>query len=87
MKNVTFGRVLSICFIVAIILTVINSHTLRNSLIHSAIFAILGITLFIIPVYPAFLENRYDKERCVVIERGIAIAVIVPIARITLDTK
>lgn len=66
MKNVTFGRVLSICFIVAIILTVINSHTLRNSLIHSAIFPILGISLFIIPVYPAFLENRYDKERCVV---------------------
>lgn len=77
MKNITFGRVLSIWFFCAVILTILNSLTLRSSMVHSIIFALLGCALLIYPVYPIALENNYSKERCIVIIRGIAMAEIV----------
>ena len=77
MKKITFNKILSTWFILAIVLTLINSLTLKSSIMHSAIFALLGIVLFINPVYPLTLENKYSPQRCIVIVRGIAVAEII----------
>lgn len=77
MTKITFNKILSTWFIIAIVLTLINSLTLKSTIMHSVIFALLGIVLFINPVYPLTLENKYSPKRCIVIVRGIAAAEVI----------
>lgn len=77
MKNLTFGKVLSRYFVAVIVLGLINMFTLKSSVAYSFILSLLGIVLLIYPVYPNSLENKYDKNKCKVIIRGIAIAEII----------
>ena len=77
MKKASFGRILCIWFFVAFVLLVINGFTLKNSIIHSAILASLGIILLVYPTYPVSLENKYDSKNCRLITRIIAIVEII----------
>lgn len=77
MKKMSFGRVLSTWFFVAVFLLVINGFMLKNTIIHSAILASLGIIFLIYPAYPASLENKYDSNKCKLIMRIIGAAEII----------
>lgn len=77
MKKLSFSKVLSGWFVIALISFVVNSFTLKSSMIHSVVLALLGIVLFVYPVYPNSLENRYDEKKCKVIIRVIAVIEII----------
>ena len=77
MKRMTFAKILVNWFVVALILFLINSFTLRSSFFHSVILALLGVTLLIYPVYPKTLELTYDAGKCRRIVRIIAVIQIV----------
>lgn len=77
MKIISFGRILSIWFFVAVVLLIINSFTLKSSIMHSVILASLGIILLIYPVYPTSLENKYSSQRCKLIVRIVAVVEII----------
>lgn len=77
MKKITFAKVLTVWFFLAVILNLLNGYFVKSSLLYSSIMALLGVFLLIYPVYPNALKNRYDEKRCKVIVRGIALAQIV----------
>ena len=76
MKKISFGRILSIWFFVAFAFLVLNGFTLKSSVMHSVILASLGIILLVYPVYPASLENKYDRDKCKLFTRIIAVVEI-----------
>lgn len=77
MKKLTFGKVSSGYFVAVIVLGLINMFTLKSSVVHSFILSLLGTVLLIWPVYSNSLENKYDKSRCKVFIRAIAIVEII----------
>ncbi|MDD3369869.1 MAG: hypothetical protein PHP50_13485 [Lachnospiraceae bacterium] len=77
MKKISFGKILSTWFIVAVALFILNSFTLKSSIAHSVILSLLGITLLIYPAYPISLENRYDRKQCRLFIRIIALMQII----------
>lgn len=77
MKKLSFFKLLSVWFGVAVALLLANSLSLKNSVVHSMILASLGVVLLIYPVYPDSLENKYDSRKCRRIIRAIAAAEII----------
>lgn len=77
MKKISFGRILSVWFFIALIFLVLNGFMLKSSIMHSIILASLGIILLVYPAYPASLENRYDSQKCRLIVRIIAVVEII----------
>lgn len=72
MKNLSFFKIISGWFVIAVALLVANSFTFKSSLAHSVVLASLGCILFIHPVYPDSLETKYDSGKCRRIIRIIA---------------
>lgn len=77
MKKLSFFKLLSVWFGVAVVLLLANGFLLKNSILHSIILASLGLILLIYPIYPASLENRYDSKKCRLIIRVVAVIEII----------
>lgn len=77
MKKISFYKVLSGWFVAALALLFINNVTFKSSVMHSIILASLGVILFIRPVYPDVLENKYESGKCRQIIRIIAVIEII----------
>lgn len=77
MKKLSFFKLLSVWFGVAVVLLLANGFLLKNSILHSIILASLGVVLLIYPIYPASLENRYDSKKCRLIIRAVAVIEII----------
>ena len=77
MEKISFGRILSVWFLGAFVLLILNGFTLKSPIMHSTILASLGMILLTHPAYPASLENRYDSKKCRLIVRIIAVAEII----------
>ena len=77
MKRISFGKILLVWFLVALVLLVLNGFMLKSSIIHSTILASLGIILLVYPIYPESLENKYESKKCRLITRIIAVIEII----------
>lgn len=77
MKKISFFKLLSVWFGIAVVLLLANSFSLKNSVVHSIILASLGFVLLIYPVYPDTLGDKYDNKKCRLIVRTIAVIEII----------
>ncbi len=72
-KKITFWKLLSNWFLIALVLGLVNVFLLKSSILNSLILASLGIILLIFPVYPLEMENKYTTKQCKIFIRIIAI--------------
>ena len=78
MKNkITFWKLLSNWFWIALILGSVNMFLLKSSVVHNLIFASLGVILLIFPIYPAQMEKKYTKKQCRAFIRIVAVVEII----------